>query len=109
MDGGVRVRHINGNSGNWDFIEIPSTPEQEDILMKLFNVQKNKKYDVMGVFLSQLIPLEIENPKKWFCSEICAYLITASGLMCLPDAPQKYSPATLAREINKIKRLFGNG
>ena len=49
-------------------------------------------------FLSQLLPMAIDNRQRMFCSEFCAAALRF-------DAPQRFSPALLADVVNRINRL----
>ena len=56
------------------------------------------KYDYIGIFFNFIIPLRIEEPKRWFCSEICSYLLKKNGVP-LKRHHYRYSPGSLYREL----------
>lgn len=90
-DGGVRSKKIAHND-DWDYVDI-SIDEKE--FYKYFNKVSGQKYDFLGIVLSQVIPLGIQNPNKKFCSEfIATYLGYAD--------PERYSPARLFRRMNNV-------
>jgi hypothetical protein len=72
-DGGCRYKAIKYDSLAWDYVSLPYiTTEREIEIKKFCNLQNGKKYDWTGILLSQIFPLGIEEPKKWFCSELVA-------------------------------------
>ena len=104
---GVRVienRLINKD--DWDFILIDNvTNENIQKINQLLKPELGKKYDYLGIFLSQVIPIEIDNPDKWFCSEIVSYLLKNSGIkdikVVLNYHPQYYNPGNLFDRLIK--------
>ena len=95
-DGRVRAKKIDPNPSHWDFIEIPS--KNAENMVKFIESQLGKKYDWLGILLSQIIPLGEENPNRWFCSEICSAAVKKGGKK-LKNHPQWYSPARLFEEL----------
>lgn len=93
-DGGTRWKVISDIeiSGKWLFIDIPNI--DETALRYLCNKQLGKKYDWLCIFLCDIIPFDIQDPKKWVCSEICAKLV-----LNLHHA-FKYSPNSLFRRLS---------
>ena len=70
-DGGCRYKAIGYDSITWDYISLDYiTPERELEIKKFCNSQTGKGYDFLGILLSQFIPFNIQDPKRWFCSEI---------------------------------------
>jgi len=66
----------------WDFISIPVTQEQLDIIMEFFEDTKDQCYDWLGMLLSQFLPCKIKHKKRWYCSEWIAY---ALRIACVID------------------------
>lgn len=98
-DGGCRYKAIVYNDDSWDYINLQSliTPEREAEIMAFCDSQNGKKYDWLGIFLSQFMPLGIEDPKRWFCSELGAKI-----MMFYP--PSSYNPRKLyERVIGELK------
>jgi len=56
------------------------------------------KYDIIGILFNFVIPLRIEEPKEWFCSEICSYLLKRNGYP-LSKHHYRYSPGSLYKEL----------
>ena len=99
-DGGVVSRRMKGfDSRNWDFVRISTIPGNKIHIADLFFEQKGKRYDWLGIFLSQIFPLGVQNPKRWFCSEICAYVLDRSGANHLEKDYSWYSPGRLYEEV----------
>ena len=92
MDGGVVRRIMEVNPDSWDFIELNDVDKQ--FALDFFRKQIGKKYDYLGIFLSQLLPLSRHHKDKWFCSEICAAML---GL----ENAHEYSPEDLYQRIKE--------
>jgi len=98
---GITKRKLLPKEGHWDYIEIEGldyNKVQDSI--EFFNSQLNKKYDWLGIFLSQFIPLKIQDKDKWFCSEIDSKMLKISGFN-LSLEPNQYSPGRLFEEIKQ--------
>ncbi len=63
----------------WDFIEVPCTKEQEEIIRKWCDSEVSCKYDWNGIILSQILGLRRSDANKWFCSEICTAMLQKIG------------------------------
>jgi hypothetical protein len=72
-DGGVRRKIIDDfeTSGKWDIFDIKIDPVQ---LQFLYHITQTKKYDWVGIFLSELIKFNIQSKNRWYCSEWIAFL-----------------------------------
>ena len=70
MDSGVRIKHIEFNDSNWDFIELPRGLFDESISRSWFENNLGYKYDFFGLIRFAFGPIK-QNKKKWFCSEAC--------------------------------------
>lgn len=87
-DGGMRTKVIDFNPNHWDIIPISA---DKDACKKWFNDRLGAKYDWLGL-LGFIIPMRLESPYRWFCSEAIA---SALGL----PHPWKITPDTLYLEI----------
>lgn len=96
MDGGVRAKHIELNLEHWDLFPLPWASESR--IKVVFASHRGKGYDWLGVFLSQLLPVAIDDRLRMFCSEFCA---AALGF----QEAQRYSPALLVDVVISINRL----
>ena len=105
-DGEVRIKYITPKPGHWDFIEIDVTKEQKENMLNFFNSQIGKKYDFKGIFLSQVLPFNIQDPEKWFCSEIDSKALIISYVLKTSKPAQWYSPERLFRDALKIGKFI---
>lgn len=102
---GIRKRMIDGNNGHWDFHTIETTLEQDKLIAEWFNKRLERGYDWYGILLSQVLPLNIEHPKKWFCSEAVYASLVYAKVIPKGKQAQWYSPARLTQYIKTFKRL----
>jgi hypothetical protein len=92
-DHGCRFKYIDYVPSRWVSYEIPITvvTEYDIARIKTFcNQQVGKKYDWLGILFAQVLFLNIDNPNKWFCSEVLAKAF-------LLDRPNTYSPEKLLK------------
>ena len=101
----VRVRKITGNSGNWDFTEIPMSKRDMAILEIFLKSQVGEGYDRLGIVFSQIVPLQIDDPKKWFCSELVAEALMIMSVLPRTHHASWYSPARLKRALENMERI----
>ena len=66
------------SSLEWDFIELNVTQEQVDVINEFYESTKGSKYDWIGMLLSQCLPFNVKQKKKWYCSEWIAYALRIS-------------------------------
>ena len=71
--GGVRIKPFVYKS-NMDIYELDSNINIPTFL-KEFEKIKGKGYDYWAIVLSQLLEIGIEHKDKYFCSEMCIFLI----------------------------------
>jgi hypothetical protein len=100
-DGGTRFKKIDIDDKNWHIIDLYNvSKDTENKIRNLANEMVNKKYDWLGV-LGFVIPLFPSDENRWYCSEICAYLLDkANVIICY----HKISPEGL----NYIIKRFYN-
>jgi hypothetical protein len=89
----------------WDIIEIPIDLETEYKIYQFCVDEDNCLYDIVGLTLTQFLPLGFENPWWWFCSEICVAALHRAGML-LDIVPHLTDPGTLAKLLNE--RLLTN-
>jgi len=97
MDGGVRIKEIDFDDGNWEVVDVPWA--NQEMSEKLVAHEVGKKYDFKGVFLSQMLSLNRAQSGRWFCSEIVAY---ALGL----PAPHLQSPGSLYQTVKHMNEMY---
>ena len=89
------------DSENWDTVIFPefsiTTTEYEEIFNWLW-LQEGKKYDIKGIFLSQIFKLNTHNPDRWFCSEIATTILQLFNVPKSEELiPNNVSPAILGK------------
>ena len=94
-DGGVRFKRIDINPDRWSSVDIPI--KDEAALITWCKTQVGRKYDWRGILGFGIMPFRdnLQNRKKWYCSEICAEVIRRSGEHTM--LPKKISPSLLHR------------
>lgn len=96
---GVRKIPISSlKKEEFDIVEVHDINKNDFFLS--WDMMKNKKYDYLNIFLSQIIRLNIHDKDTFICSEVVAKLI---GL----TAPNSYNPRSLhnlALYLNKLKK-----
>ena len=99
---GVYIKEKDSyNKDEWDFkvFENISISERDfNIIIDYIKKQDDKKYDYMGIILSQLIPFSLHNRNKYFCSELCTKILQLFLIEETLDlVPNNTSPADLTR------------
>jgi hypothetical protein len=99
-DNGCRYKYISDlyTSGNWDIFEVKTKYTISELKVKC-NLEQDKKYDWLCIILSDIIPFNIQNPKKWTCSELCASFLYDFNYAA------SYSPNSFLHYINKTNKL----
>lgn len=98
VDGGVRRKVINLNSGKWDVIEIPHSVPYESTAYSWFHKNETKPYDWLGV-CRFFLPFLKEKPDAYFCSEAVA------SALCLSKS-EKYTPQSLYLWVRSTHGIF---
>ena len=93
-DDGVREKEIDLDSEKWDVVDLHNI-ESIDV-WNFFYKTRECRYDYLGIFLSQFLPLKLHNKQKWFCSEWCA------EAMGIKDA-HELSPQDLFEYVKGLK------
>ena len=93
----VRCKKHIFNTRVYDYIEVElRNPER---VFEFFDLIINSKYDYKGIILSQIFPLGMDNPNRWFCSESCTKAAQISGIEnkeLWKVKPESISPNDLA-------------
>ena len=71
----VRFKNINYIDNNWDVINLNISKKKEQLIFHNAQSKTWMKYDWVWILLSQVLPFNIQDNNKWFCSEIVWYLI----------------------------------
>ena len=89
-DGKVRKRWINPKDEHWEYVDI----EIDEVwFYNFFKDNEGKDYDWKNIFFTQIIPLGLQNPNKWICSEFVGTAIFKEEF--------KGSPQKLYKRIGK--------
>ena len=104
---GVRVmENFKHNPDNWDIFEIKHVTEVEGYITKLSaNRKLGAKYDWLGIFLSQILDLRVNNPKRYFCTEFVTACLINSGIVSVMVSPQTMNPNALYRHLKTVSLL----
>lgn len=94
-DNYIRRKKIDFKEENWDFIEIQINSSSFE---EFFKKTEGMKYDWLGIFLSQVFPLNVDAKNRYFCSEWCSEALGVS-----PKLSNLYSPEDLYKSINKTR------
>ena len=62
----------------WDYYVLKIS--NKDNIFKFFKMIEGKPYDMFGIVFSQILPLGVDNPSKWFCSEFVTKALLVGGV-----------------------------
>ena len=96
----TQFERINFNTAYWDVLDVPMSAEDEHKVRSFCINEMNCRYDWVGIFLSQIIPLGYNSKSKWFCSEVCVAALQKANLL-LNEKPNRVSP-------NKLYKLLAS-
>ena len=100
-DGGTRWKDWHMSPDEWDFLNVPCTPAEEQEVAAWCAGEEGCKYDMVGIGFSFLpIPLGYQSADKWFCSEICVAALQRIGYM-RGYTPSRISPNSMYKILNK--------
>lgn len=71
--GGVRAKPFIPKK-YMDLYEV-KLPFDKELFLKEFKKLKGRGYDYAGVLLGQLFNIDIDSSNRYFCSELCLYLL----------------------------------
>lgn len=84
----------------WDILFIGIDAPAEGCIRHFCDAEMGCEYDWMGIILSQFARMRREDPRKWFCSEVCAAALQQGG--CIPTAtPCTLSPGQLFKRLRE--------
>lgn len=96
VDKGVRLKYIPYDSGNWDFVDLPS--EWEESVRVKFNSKLELPYDLLGNF-GFIFPAFDNHRDAYFCSEIMAECINL-------EKPELFTPGTLKYTLQLVMEKY---
>lgn len=82
-------------SSHWDTVEVPVLPDPYLRALAQAQAELGCAYDWQGIWLSQVLGLRREDPKRWFCSELCAALLQTAEVLDTGRRACTYSPGAL--------------
>lgn len=100
-DGGTRLKQIDFNDENWDYIDLPAAWEHEAYLFMVYAAKTNKGYDLMGNVHLALGFLP-HSKSKYFCSEVVA------AALKLEDA-FRFEPNALYVVLSRMVQVYNEG
>ncbi len=100
MDGGVRAKTIDLNSGKWDLIQVNLTNDEAAKAKQWFIKNYGKNYDWLNI-LRFIFPWVKPNPNQYICSEAVgealalpnAYKLTPQDLFVLYNYYRPFNKA----------------
>ena len=103
MDGGIRKKSSSGlHEADWDEVDLSFLgTEIESRVLEFFNSTEGLKYDIVDLFLNQIINTNRVVSRGSFCSDWCAQALG------IPHSAL-YSPETLRGLLLYIKSLKEN-
>jgi hypothetical protein len=107
---GVKVswtgdQSLYGPSDDSYELECELTNKQYRIIHTWLTNVNNRNYDLTGIFLSQILRSRVDDPKRWFCSELVTkvlQLLLVEEVISL--TPNMISPGDLAK-LFKVEEI----
>lgn len=88
----------------WMYQEYEVAAFRVEAVMPLLQTKVGLKYDFLGVSVGFSTPFNIQDEKKWYCSEICSWFAWFVGL--LHKQHKRISPRRLAKVLGgELKEL----
>lgn len=74
---GVTVNSLRPLTNKWDYIDVkvPKNEKYLQTVLKFIELQKGKKYDLIGAIFGAGLNIDFEHKDKWFCSELVAAIL----------------------------------
>jgi len=102
QDKGVRKKKIVDNKNNWDYLRVPLTDEQEELVRDWCESQIANRYNWWGIFFCQVLKtMWFIKPHDYFCSQYCAKALQRVSILCGVDAIT-INPGRLREEVLTI-------
>lgn len=100
QDGGVRMKRIKDNKGNWDFIDLDLTDKEYDLMLAYCERNVANRYNWLGIFFSQVLgTFWLHREGDYFCSQFVASVLQQNKMLCGVDAV-RLSPAKLHKLLS---------
>ena len=101
----VRKRVHVRNYDRWEY--MPLQVESLKHILEFYELVKDDKYDFLGIFLSQILPLGVDANNRWFCSEFVTKALLIGGVYNRKlwlYKPEYVSPNKLARIVGLLDK-----
>lgn len=81
-EGYVRYKQIEDiyTSKKWDILNLDKLNLNTEVINDITNKEMGKAYDWYGLIMSQILSIDSDDKKKWFCSELCHHILKRSGI-----------------------------
>ena len=100
-DNGTRyLQNMHLTYNDWEVLDIQTSSVQEKIIRDFCDSELHCRYDWWGIFCSQVIRWQREDPTKWFCSEVCTAALQKIGFLT-GNEPCTFSPAKLYKRLRE--------
>ena len=86
VDWGVRMKRIQDNKGNWDYIDIRVNDQEYDDMEIYCISQVSNRYNWIGIFFAQAFNMKITREWDFFCSQFVTLVLQKIKKMCGVDA-----------------------
>lgn len=98
------------NESEWDLLEVEVSNSQLGLLQGFIASTEGQGYDWLGMIASNISPLKVRAPGRWYCSEWVAYALSVSGVLPWKFAKlydlKSISPADLYVIINNMGKTY---
>lgn len=93
---GCRIKKMDLDPKKWDFLTVPTTPEQTALCWEWCDRRQwykgeRRGYDFLGVTLSIVFPLNAQDSVRDYCNETCHKALQYIGLL-LDRKPNSMDP-----------------
>lgn len=108
--GGVQIRDISTlESGKWCLTRpaITLLDNQQEDIVNFLKSQVGKKYDWMGI-MGFPMNRNIDNPNRWFCSEIAGKAFTKGNYPLIPRKSPSMIPPELLYQSWRVIPISSN-
>jgi len=79
-DGGCRFKSIDLTDGKWELVPLSACMTDELKVGDWCKAQAGKGYDWPGIFGFVCWPFVRQDPRRWYCSEVCVAALQQIGM-----------------------------
>lgn len=98
----VRYKAIK-DTGEWDFVSPDLDVAQVKIIQDWAALELGCGYDWLGIFMTQLINFNRQDPHRWFCSELVTAALQQVGMLT-GVTPHQTDPNELYAMLATLRR-----